>query len=63
LLAGVIIALYQAVYSYLRAVYDHEPVTVNGWMLLWFAVAGVVCIVATVVPLRVGLRKMESFDF
>jgi hypothetical protein len=63
LLAGVIIALYQAVYTYLRAVYDHEPVTVNSWMLLWFAVAAVACIVATVVPLRVGLRKMESFDF
>jgi len=51
------------VYTYLRAVYDHEPVTVNSWMLLWFAVAALACIVATAVPLRVGLRKMESFDF
>ena len=63
LLAGVIFSLYQAVYVYLRAAYEHEPVVVNGWMILWFAVAAVLCAVATVVPLVVGLRRMERFDF
>lgn len=63
LLAGVIFSLYQAVYVYLRAMYEHEPVVVNSWMILWFIVAGVLCLVATVVPLRIGLRRMESFDF
>jgi hypothetical protein len=63
LLAGVIFSLYQAVYVYLRAAYEHEPVVVNAWMILWFAVAAVLCLVATVVPLRVGLRRMERFDF
>jgi heme/copper-type cytochrome/quinol oxidase subunit 1 len=32
-------------------------------MIFWFAVAAVICLIATVVPLRVGLRKMESFEF
>jgi hypothetical protein len=32
-------------------------------MILWCAVAAGLCVVATVVPLRVGLRKMESFEF
>jgi len=63
LLAGVIVSLYQAVHTYLLAVYNHEPVVVDSWMMLWFAIAAALCIVATVVPLRVGLRRMESFDF
>jgi ABC-2 type transport system permease protein len=63
LLAGVIFALYQAVYVYLRSTYEHQPVVVDGWMLLWFATAAGLCLVATVVPLWLGLRKMESFDF
>jgi ABC-2 type transport system permease protein len=63
LLASVIVALWQAVYVYARAVYDHEPVVITGWMVSCFVVAGVLCVVATVVPLRIALRKMESFEF
>ena len=63
LLAGVIISLYQGVYLYLRAAYEHEPVVVDGRMILSFAVALVLCLIATIVPLRLGLRKMEQFDF
>lgn len=63
LLASVIFALYQAVYAYLHAVYEHEPVVVTGWMMLWFAAAAVLCLVATAVPLWVGLRRMERYDF
>jgi ABC-2 type transport system permease protein len=63
LLAAVIVSLYQAVYTYIRAVYDQQPVVVNGWMLLWFGIAAALCIAATVIPLRVGLKKMESFEF
>jgi len=63
LLAAVIVSLYQAVYSYLRAVYEHQPVVVDAWMVLWFAIAALACAAATVIPLRVGLKKMESFDF
>ncbi|MGH7701359.1 MAG: putative ABC transporter permease subunit [Gemmatimonadales bacterium] len=63
LLAGVIASLWQAVYSYVRAVYDGRPVVVDAWMILWFAVAAASCAAATVIPLRVGLKKMESFEF
>src|SRR5256884_437745 len=39
LLGGVIVALWQAVYAYVRAVYQGRPVVVDGWMISWFAVA------------------------
>ena len=63
LLGAVIFALWQAVYAYVRAVYRTVPVVVDSWMIFWFAVAAGLCVVATVVPLRVGLRKMERFEF
>ena len=63
LLAAVIVALWQAVYAYVRAVYVGEPVVVDGWMIFWFAVAALICAAVTAIPLRIGLRKMESFEF
>src|SRR5436853_2134151 len=63
LLAGVIVALWQAVYVYVRAVYEGRPVVGDGGMLFWFTVAAALCAAATVIPLRVGLKKMESFEF
>ncbi len=62
-LAGVILALWQAVYTYVRAVYEHRPVVVDGWMIGWFCVAGAICVLATAVPLWVGLRKIERYEF
>ena len=63
LLAAVIVSLWQAVYAYVRAVYDGQPVVIGGWMFLWFAIAAVLCTAATIVPLRIALRKMETFEF
>ncbi|HEY6159521.1 MAG TPA: hypothetical protein VIV88_18905 [Gemmatimonadales bacterium] len=63
LLGGVIVALWQAVYAYVRAVYQGQPVVVDGWMISWFAVAAVLCTAATALPLWVGLRRMERFEF
>ena len=63
LLAAVTLALWQAVYTYVRAVYDGRPVVVDAWMISWFVVAAALCAAATVIPLRVALRKMESFEF
>jgi ABC-2 type transport system permease protein len=63
LLAAVILTLWQAVYRYVRAVYDHEPVRVDAWMIGCFVFAALLCAVATVVPLRIGLKKMEGFEF
>jgi ABC-2 type transport system permease protein len=63
LLAGVIISLWQAVYQYVRAVYEGRPIVIDAWMFLWFGVAAALCTVATVVPLRMARRKMETFEF
>jgi len=63
LLAGVIVSLWQAVYQYVRAVYEGRPVVIDAWMFLWFAVAAALCTAATIVPLRLALKKMETFEF
>jgi ABC-2 type transport system permease protein len=62
-LGAVIVALWQAVYAYVRAVYEGRPVVVDAWMIFWFAVAAGICALATAIPLRVGLRRMEEFEF
>ncbi|HXM38833.1 MAG TPA: hypothetical protein VN908_09285 [Gemmatimonadales bacterium] len=63
LLGAVIFVLWQAVYTYVRAVYDGRPVVIDAWMISWFVLAAALCAAATVVPLRLALRKMETFEF
>ena len=63
LLGAVILALWQAVYTYVRAVYDGRPVVIDAWMIGGFAVVAAVCAAATVIPLKIGLKRMEQFEF
>jgi ABC-2 type transport system permease protein len=63
LLALVIVVEAVPVYTYVRASYEGQPVPVNGTMIGAFALVLVICAAATVVPLKVGLRKMEGFEF
>ena len=63
LLGAVLRALWTAVYAYVRAVYEGQPVVVDAWMISWFAVAAALCAAATALPLWVGLRRMERFEF
>jgi ABC-2 type transport system permease protein len=63
LLAVVIVIEAVPVYAYLRATYLGAPIRVNATMVGAFALVVVVCAAATVVPLRVGLRKMLEFEF
>jgi len=63
LLGAVIFVLWQAVYQYVRSVYLGQPVVVDAWMIAWFAVAAAVCAAATAVPLWIGLRRIERFEF
>jgi ABC-2 type transport system permease protein len=63
LLAAVLGALASAVTTYVRAAWEGSPVGVTPAMIAWFAVAAALCALATVVPLRLALRKMESFEF
>jgi len=63
LLGAVILALWQAVYTYVRAVYDGRPVVIDAWMIGGFTVVAAVCGAATVIPLKIGLKRMERFEF
>jgi ABC-2 type transport system permease protein len=62
-LGAVIFFLWQAVYAYVRAVYEGRPVVVDAWMIFWFVMAAAVCALATAIPLRIGLKRMEGFEF
>jgi ABC-2 type transport system permease protein len=63
LLGAVIVVLAGPVYRYLSAVNSGRPVTVDALTIGAFVLAAALCIAATVIPLQVGLRKMESFEF
>jgi len=63
LLAAVLIVLSRAVYAYVRGTWEGQSVGVTPEMLVWFAVAAALCTATTFIPLRLALRKMESFEF
>ncbi len=63
LLAIVIVIESVPVYRYLRAAFDREPLTVTPLMVGSFALAAAVCIAATVIPLRIARRTLESYEF
>src|SRR5205823_935393 len=63
LVGGGLRAVWAGVYAFVRAVYEGEAVVVDAWMISWFAVAAVLCAGATALPLWVGLRRMERFEF
>jgi hypothetical protein len=63
LLAIIIVIESVPVYRYLRAAYEQRPVEGTPVMVGAFALALFVCLAATVVPLKVALRKMEEYEF
>jgi ABC-2 type transport system permease protein len=63
LLAVVIGGLSQIVYPYVRSVYEGHPVVVTPWMIVSTVAVALICVAATVIPLWLGLRKMEQFEF
>jgi hypothetical protein len=63
LLAAVIVVEAVPVSNYLRARFQGVPIPIDGWMVGAFAAVAVICLTATVVPLIVGLRRMEQFEF
>jgi len=63
LLATVIVIEAVPVSSYLRSAVAGETVTIDIWMIGAFVAVALICSLATAVPLRVGLRKMEGFEF
>jgi ABC-2 type transport system permease protein len=63
LLAVVIVIESVPVYRYLQASFRHESLGVSPVMAGSFALVAAVCLAATVVPLKVALKKLEEFEF
>ena len=63
LLAVVIVLEAVPVSNYLRAEYDGDPLHVTPGMIMAFAGVVAICVTAIIVPLKVGLAKMETFEF
>ncbi|MFQ5550299.1 MAG: hypothetical protein ACE5FJ_03565 [Gemmatimonadales bacterium] len=63
LLALVIVIEAIPVYGYLQAAFQNQPVRITPVMIGSFGFAAAVCVTATVVPIRIGLTRMESFEF
>jgi ABC-2 type transport system permease protein len=63
LLALVIVLEAVPVYSYLQANYLRQPVRVDAVMVAAFAGVAVICAAVTAVSLKVGLKRMEGFEF
>jgi ABC-2 type transport system permease protein len=63
LLAAVLGCLAWSVTTYVRAAWEGQPVGVTPTMLAWFTAAAALCAAATIIPLRLALRKMETFEF
>src|SRR5258705_7407925 len=63
LLAGVLVVLSRAVYAYVQSAWEGQSIGVTPEMMLWFVVAAALCTAATLIPLRLALRKMETFEF
>lgn len=63
LLAVVIVIEAVPVYGYLQATYREQPIEVDAVMVAAFALVLVTCGLATALPLRIGLRRMEEFEF
>jgi len=63
LLALVIMIEAVPVYGYLHANYLHQPFRVDGVMIGSFAAVAAICLGLTVVSLKVGLKRMEGFEF
>jgi ABC-2 type transport system permease protein len=63
LLAVVIVVLARPVYVYMSTVNAGQAVRIDAEMVGAFAAAAALCAAATVIPLRVGLKRMEGFEF
>ena len=63
LVAGVIVLEAMPVYGYMSAAFQGDTVQITTSMILAFIGVLLLCITATAVPLKIGLRKMEESEF
>jgi ABC-2 type transport system permease protein len=63
LLALVIVIEAIPVSRYLRAAFFEQAVEVNATMIGAFALVAAICLGVTAISLKVGLKRMEGFEF
>lgn len=63
LVAGVIVLEAIPVYGYMGAMFRGEDVQITTSMILSFVGVLMLCTAATGIPLSIGLRRMEEFEF
>jgi ABC-2 type transport system permease protein len=63
LLALIIVIEAVPVYTYLRAIFFEQPVKVNATMVGAFAAVVAICLGVMAVSLKVGLKRMEAYEF
>ena len=63
LVAVVIVLEAVPVSGYMSAAFRGEDVAISGQMVMALIGVVVVCVSATVIPLKLGLRRMEEFEF
>ena len=63
LVAGVIVLEAIPVYGYTSAVFRGDTVAITTPAIMAFVGVVVLCVTSTVVPLKIGLKKMEEFEF
>jgi ABC-2 type transport system permease protein len=63
LVAGVIVLEAIPMYGYMSAVFRGEEVRITISMILAFVGVVALCVAATAIPLRIGLQRMEEFEF
>ena len=63
LIAGVIVLEALPVYGYMNAVFRGDTVDITTPMIMAFVGVVFLCVASTAVPLKVGLKRMEEFEF
>lgn len=63
LLVAVLMIESRPIMRYLRLQLSGRPAEVDGWLIGSLVLVVIVCLAATIIPLRLGLRKMESMEF
>jgi len=62
-LVAVIVVLSGPVSAYLNSLYTGRPIRINARIVGAFVVAAGICAAATIVPLRIGLARVERYEF
>lgn len=63
LLVLVLVIESRTIMTYMRLQFAGRPAEIDAWMVASLLLVVVICLAATIIPLRMALRKMESMEF